>query len=264
MPNAFTRFFSCGCCGTGSGPAEPRRTGLTRRNFFKCCGAAAVAMTCVTPGVVRAANTIKFWMHNFDEKGFGEETLLKKAMDIVAARFQDKRVWQNVYNLTPSRYYLKGGVMDRSNLKDDDTNRRNLLWHQLHWLSQPNDADDTEPAFPNVQLYAYHEKSKVVGYALPDDHVVVKSVGNSVRQSGEFKVYLNRYNLAAGGVYSEPEEWASTIAHEMLHNLGHLHEKGDYTDEWQINVFNNAVLCNGYYRNPKYKWRSAHLECGKR
>jgi hypothetical protein len=91
------------------------------------------------------------------------------------------------------------------------------------------------------------------------DLVIIKSVGDSFRQSGEFDVQINRYMLASGGVMNDPEEWASTIAHEMLHNLGHLHDKGDYTDKQQINVLNNAVLCNGYYRNPRYRWRSSHM-----
>lgn len=232
---------------------------MTRRHFFKCCGATAVAVSAVTPAAVEAANKISFWMYDFDEEKFGEETLLKKSMNIVADRLQSKRVWQNVYNLRPSRYNLKGDVMGDSNLRDTDDDRRNLLWHQLYWLSQPNAVDDTEPAFPNVRLRAYHEKSDVLAYALRKDKVIIKSVGDSVKQSGEFEIYLNRYNLAGPGVLNEPEEWASTIAHEMLHNLGHLHEKGDYTDEWQINVLNNAVLCNGYYRDPNYRWRSSHM-----
>jgi hypothetical protein len=191
---------------------------MSRRQFFKYCGAAAVAVTAVTPTQVRAKNTIRFWMHGFEEARFGEETLLKKAMNIVAGRMQTKRVWQNVYDLRPSRYYITGDVMDNSNLRDTAENRRNLLWHQLYWLSQP-------PAFPNVHLRAFHEKSKVLGRARTD-LVIIKSVGcGKIRQSGKFDVQINRYMLASGGVYDDPEEWASTIAHEMLHNLGHLHEK---------------------------------------
>lgn len=230
---------------------------MNRRQFFKCCGAAAVAVTCVTPGQVLAANTVKFTMHDFDEKRFGEETLLKKAMNIMADRFQNKRVWQNVYDLKPSSL-ITGDVMENSNLRDTNDGRYNLLWHHLHWLSQPNDDDDTGPAFPHVHLRAFHEESKVVGRARTN-LVTIKSSGKTVRQSGSFDVQINRYQLASGGVMDDPEEWASTIAHEMLHNLGHLHEKGDYTDKHQINVFNNAVLCNGYYRDPRYKFRSAHF-----
>src|SRR5262249_16678373 len=107
-------------------------------------------------------------------------------------------------------------------------------------------------------LRAFHEKSDILGRA-HTDLVVIKSAGNKLHQLGEFEVYINRYKLASGGLMNDPEDWASTITHEMLHNLGHLHEKDDYTDEWQINGLNNAVLCNGYYRDPRHRWRSAHL-----
>src|SRR5262249_17149525 len=152
------------------------------RQFFKYCGAAAVAVSVVTPAQVRAANRIKFWMHGFDEERFGEETLLKKAMTIVAGRLQNKRIWRNVYDLPPNGL-CTGVVMKNSNLIDNNDNRYNLLRHQLYWLSQPNAAGDTGPAFPNVHLRAFHEKSKVVGRARTD-LVIIRSVGDSFRQTG--------------------------------------------------------------------------------
>jgi hypothetical protein len=240
------------------GEGSNMKEGTSRRQFLKACGATALAMTTVTAGRVLAANTIHFRMHGFDEERFGEESLLRKAMNLVADRLQKKRVWQNVYDVRPSRYNLTGGVMKNSNLSATAENKRNLLRHQLYWLSQPNDEEDEGLPFPRVHLRAFHEESDVLGRA-HTDLVVVKSVGDRIRQSGEFDVYLNRYQLASGGLMDDPEEWASTIAHEMLHNLGHLHEKGDYSDAWQINVLNNAVLCNGYYRSPRHKWWSAHL-----
>ena len=229
----------------------------SRRTFLKACGAVAVTMPFISTRAM-ADNRISYWMNEFDED-LGEETALRRAMNVVAGRFQAERVWQNVYNVRPSRYNIKGTVMDESNLRDTDENRRNLLWHQLYWLSQPNSPNDTEPAFPDVHLNAFHEKSDVLAYAKRGDHVVVRSSNGSVHQSGEFRIYINRYKLCSGGSADTDEEWAATIAHEMLHNLGHLHEKGDYTDEWQINVLNNAVLNNGYYRNPRYRWNTSHM-----
>jgi hypothetical protein len=203
-------------------------------------------------------------MHGFDEKGFGEETLLRKAMNIMADRLQKQRVWRNVYVLKPSRYYIANDVMSDSNLVDNDQNRRNLLWHQLYWLSQPNGPGDDGPAFPNVHLHAFHQKSKVQGRARLG-LVTIKSVGKNIRQLGEFDVQLNRYMLGSGGDMDTPEEWASTIAHEMLHNLGHNHAGGDYTDEWQINVLDKAVLYDGYYKALGYGGageQSSHMACG--
>jgi hypothetical protein len=217
-------------------------THFNRREFFvKASGTVALVLTGVTPGRVYAGNRIAYDMHGFDED---EETLLTRAMNLVAARFQDKRIWQAVYD-SGARYYISDRVMGSSNLIDTSQNRRNLLWHQLYWLSQPNAADDTEPAFPRVVLRASYEKSDVMAMARLDK-VVVKSNGGTVRQSGSFDLSINRYHLGAGGRDSDPEEWAGTIAHEMLHNLGHDHSEAgdpDYED-WQIIVFDSAVIRN--------------------
>jgi hypothetical protein len=228
-------------------------TQCSRREFFvKASGAIAAVVTGVTPGRVYASNPINYQLEGFDEERFGEETLLASAMNILAARFQDRRIWQAVYD-AGARYYISGQVMEQSNLIDTRQNRRNLLWHQLYWLSQSNAPDDTEPSFPRVVLRAFHESSRVLAKA-PLDEVVVRSVGRNIRQSGSFRLLINRYKLASGGSGSDPEEWAGTIAHEMLHNLGHTHSEAgdaDYED-WQIIVFDNAVIrSGGYYYGAK-------------
>jgi hypothetical protein len=45
----------------------------------------------------------------------------------------------------------------------------------------------------------------------------------------------------------DPAYWACVVAHEMLHNLGHAHDVGDYGDNRQINCFHRAVYFNGTY-----------------
>ncbi len=240
---------------------------FNRRQFLKYSGATAVVLSTVGTGVVQAANTARYWTYGFDEEQFGEETLIRKAVSIAVNRMQEEHVWRNAYDVA-SRYYITGDVMSDSNLRDTKDDRWNLLWHQLYWLSQPNDDDDSEPAFPNIRIRARHDsEGGWVGKANLG-LVKIRSSNGRVTQSGEFDVTLNRYYLASGGVYDEPEEWASTLVHEMLHNLGHLHPKqgeGDpSSDEYQINAMNNAILCGGYYRNPRYRWRSAHHLCGGR
>jgi hypothetical protein len=197
-------------------------------------------------------------MDGFDEEQ-GEETLLRRAISILATRFQDKRLWQKVYEAR-ARYCLSWNVMANSNLKSTRESKRNLLWHQLYWLSQPNDDDDTEPEFPKVNLRAYHEDDGTLGRAKLDKVIIRSSDAKTVRQSGEFEVWLNRYYLAARGKYSRPEPWAATIAHEMLHNLGHCHGDvgdGDY-GEWQIVVFDKIVENNGLYG------AGSNIKCGTR
>ena len=45
----------------------------------------------------------------------------------------------------------------------------------------------------------------------------------AVAQEGDFDLEINTHFVNSGGRYNNAEEWASTIAHEMLHNLGHRH-----------------------------------------
>jgi len=240
---------------------------LSRRKFLKYSGATALALTTVGTGVVHAANSAHYWTYDFDEENFGEETLIHQAVSIAIDRLQSTRIWQNTYDVAETAF-LTGNVMDNSNVRDARENRWHLLQHQLYWLSMPNADGDTEPAFPNIHIRARHdEEGGWLGKANLD-LVVVHMTDGGATQRGEFDITLNRYYLAGGGKYDDPEEWASTIAHEMCHNLGHLHPKpgeGDpSSDEYQINALNNAVLCNGYYKDPNYYWRSASHMCGGR
>jgi hypothetical protein len=239
---------------------------MNRRTFLKVCGATAVSLATVGTGVVHARNRARYWTYGFDEGRYGEQTLIRKAVGIAVTRIQDERVWRNAYGVA-SRYFVTDDVMDNSNLRDSRDNRWNLLWHQLHWLSQPNGANATTPAFPNIHIRAGHDKDGGwVGRANLDLVTIRSTPDGGVTQSGDFDVTLNRYYVASGGVYSDPEEWASTLVHEMLHNLGHRHPTGDasLSDVYQINAMNNAVLCNGHYKDAGHPHRSANHLCGGR
>jgi hypothetical protein len=61
-------------------------------------------------------------------------------------------------------------------------------------------------------------------------------------------VKLNRFNLnVSGESVRNAVYWAGAIVHEMLHNLGHRHEENDYSNNWQINIFQNCFIYNGKY-----------------
>lgn len=223
---------------------------MNRRQFIKAAsGAAACAIG--TPGIAGAADCapIHFWMDGFNEEAFGEETMIKRAMNLVHDRFRDLDVLRNVYRIAPNAgYNLGDGVWADSGLDDHPTaTYKDLLWHRITILRSPNDEGDAEPEFPNVHIEAFHEESSVQARARVG-LVKVEYVGNGIfRQSGEFRISLNRYNLGSGNRFDTPVEWAAAISHEMLHNLGHRHEPGDYTDHWQINIFHKSVYCYGNY-----------------
>ena len=63
-----------------------------------------------------------------------------------------------------------------------------------------------------------------------------------------FEIYLNQHFLQKTGIYKNENYWAGTIAHEMLHNLGHQHPNASDSkyNQFQINVLANAVRSFGF------------------
>lgn len=223
---------------------------ISRRQFFTTCGASAVALSTVGAGTVRAANSAHVYYSGFDLKA--DEALIKKAVPIMLGRIQSKTVRQNVYDVG-ARYAISGKVMKNSNMTDDAKSRKNLLWHQLSILSQPNGPNDKGPAFPDIYIRGnYKPKEKWLGRAHLDK-VVVKWNGSEWVQEGDFDLEINTHYVNGGGRYNNAEEWASTIAHEMLHNLGHEHPEDDGGGEWQIDALNMSVLCGGHYGHADHK-----------
>ncbi|MBX9626075.1 MAG: hypothetical protein K2X82_19920 [Gemmataceae bacterium] len=226
---------------------------MSRRKFFGVCGASAAAVATVGGGTVRAANSVRVDYKGFDV--WADEALIRRAVPIALGRIQSKAVRQNVYDVG-ARYALSGRVLKNSNMTDNEKNRKNLLWHQLSILSQPNSPNDDKTgrrAFPDIYIRGVFEpKANWLGRAHLDK-VVVKWDGTEWVQEGDFDLQINTHFVNSGGRYNNAEEWASTIAHEMLHNLGHQHPEDDGGGEWQIDALNMAVLCGGHYGHADHK-----------
>ncbi len=96
--------------------------------------------------------------------------------------------------------------------------------------------------FPTVHVRSMYEKTKAVGKG-PVGCVSFVSHGSKFSTYGEFDVKLNQYHLGASGKDgSDAVYWGGTVVHEMLHNLGHEYEDNDYTDSWQINIFEQCFM----------------------
>jgi hypothetical protein len=197
-----------------------------------------------------------------------ERRLIEDALRIAVNRLQQKNIWEQVQELydyaSITRYSLtSAGLCDEADVK------RNLLFHQLYYLSMPNGEHDDEPAFPDV--YIYH------GYEPPQEGEkgwLGRAPYNTVQiywdnktkewhQKGSFKITLNNYFVAAGGRYSEANDWAGTIAHEMLHNLGHSHPASNDPNysKYQINVLDEVVQNGGEsYKGSRPTLLSLHNE----
>lgn len=222
---------------------------VSRRQFFGVCGASAAALTTVGGNTVRAANSARVSLKGFDLAA--DEALIRRAVPIAVARIQSEAVRKNVYAVG-ARFALSPNVIRNSNTHDDDECRKNLLWHQLSILSQPNGPNDTGPAFPDIHIRGvFDPKGNWLGRA-HFDKVVVKWDGTEWIQEGDFDLQINTRFVNSGGRYNNAEEWASTVAHEMAHNLGHDHPKG-LGGEWQVDALDMAVLCNGHYGHADHK-----------
>jgi hypothetical protein len=199
-----------------------------------------------------------------------ERNIIEEALRIAVSRLQQKRNWEQIQERY-SYAWVTSGSVSWSGVCDEPDVRRNLLFHQLYWLSLPNSNNDTSPAFPDIYIRKGYEKSPrgQIGWiaSAPYDTVRIYWDGESWRatRDSKFEITVNNYFLAGPDVYSDPEYWAGTIAHEMMHNLGHRHPDIDDPDykRYQINVVDEVIQNNGYdYKGSRPTLLSLHA-CGK-
>jgi hypothetical protein len=194
-------------------------------------------------------------------------SIIKQAMWIIDRRFLDiENVVQNVLDLPTSRngYSFQPGAWD--NLRPHYPALQNgdhLLNYQLLTLRKwtlPPDARSS----PKLYIHSTHSSQNAFAWG-PYNTVTVEGDAKNYEVSGHFAVYLNFRYLGASGLNSDPWIWAATIAHEMLHNLGHMHPENVNDPKYerrQINAFTAAL----YYGNRRYRYgmRTRDVRCGGR
>lgn len=227
---------------------------LNRREFFRTCGAgdSALTLSALTPGPARAENKAKITLIGFDDED--DEALIRKAARMAVSRMQSAAVRRKVdapgvkHALSDEAAKL---VKDRK--RSAEVTAAGLMSHQLWFLAAPNEEHDELPAFPDVTIRGESWKEEVLGRAPLDEVVIYVGHWDRDKKTGEdkpdwtykgaFKLKLNVRLINSGGRYDTAEEWASTIAHEMAHNLGHRHPEGK--GPWQVEALNDAVYSNG-------------------
>lgn len=191
-------------------------------------------------------------------------SIVRQAMWVINNRFLDvENVVQNVLDVTTNGYsFQMESWNELSPHFPEMTLGDHLLWYQLrtlrNWMSPPDARSG-----PTLYIHSAYQEQDIFAWA-PFNTVHVSGDGDTYRVEGDFEIYLNFYMLGAGGLNSDPWSWASTIAHEMLHNLGHAHEHVSHPSyqRQQINVFTAAL----YYGNRQYQYgmRTPDVRCGGR
>ncbi|HEY7428891.1 MAG TPA: DUF4189 domain-containing protein [Gemmataceae bacterium] len=178
--------------------------------------------------------------YNYDAipDDWGRREIVRKAMGLLHNRFRDLIVGQNVYAVLRGGAFIAPGILDKHGMGADEGSQNALLWHQLHHLRLAGGR------FPRVVF----KTADYDNVAWAWGKLGLVTVKNAANVEGEFEVQVSLRHLGGGGNQSDAVNWASIIAHEMLHNLGHRHELDNYTDNRQINVFQKAVYHNGAYK----------------
>ncbi|CAF1280347.1 unnamed protein product [Adineta ricciae] len=175
-----------------------------------------------------------------------EETFIQKALAIIDNRLLDEKILQNMYQICgTSGCLFAPGVWSRSKLAKNKeySGIHDLLRFQLMCLK----LEIEENRFPVIHLYPTYEKSDTQAEGKLGCISCI-SHGSKFSIEGAFHIKLNQHNLdTTNEQIGNSIYWAGTIVHEMLHNLGHKHQINDYTDQWQINVFEKCFLYNGNY-----------------
>lgn len=211
---------------------------LSRRQFCKltAASAAAAAATACWPAQAWAAFfNFTYRLHGDGWNDHNRRGIVEAAMNLVGNMSEDA-VLRRAYRLTCENYHLTSGTWERTNLNalNGGLGRRDVLWAQLAHFPRATPR-------PVVNVHPYASDGPDWGRANLDLVTVRFSPGRFVYE-GEFNIQLNFRRLGGTGTHSSPAHWAGVICHEMLHNLGHLHDEGDYRPIIQINALQQAVF----------------------
>lgn len=220
---------------------------MSRRKFFGACGASAAATGLLIPQSAFAHDyPFDFYLKGDGWDSYGRRDIVRQAMSLINDRFAGVYTTTNGYEVEGDRYNMEGDLWDITNLNSYYSGKgyRDILWYQMIALRSTKTR-------PDLNIHAEYDKDKnAVGWANTNT-VKVKFSKEGFVIEGEFNIALNTYFLGGGGHYKDPYYWAGTIAHEMLHNLGHLHlEKRDDPkySECQLIAHERAVYYDAKYR----------------
>lgn len=231
---------------------------------LKALGFAVLTIVTFSPTSAYAVNPANCEIDN--RFGTKERRILGQACQLAVERMQSREIREKVNQLSGFAS-LSGSVMSRSHAMATRQSRWNLLKRQLLTLSLPNGANDAGPSFPDIYILYGNEAPRGRGTGwLGMAHLDLVTVywdsnQKEWKQKGKFALTINDHFVARGQRYSDPNDWAGTIAHEMLHNLGHQHPNSSDPDysKFQINVLDALVQNDGIdFKGTRWSLVSNH------
>ena len=206
---------------------------LNRRCFFSKCGAGAASLLGMNllGGKALAADKI---LVDYPRNGFaqGELQVLLQAMRHILHNITTPNVRRGI-NRYAKNSLVDGTYSDKIGLPRRSDWSFACMDYQLAYYLPHN--------FPRVYLEPYYKRDNYWAHA-PVGVVQTQNITQKSGQiAGQFHVHVNRYwfTQRAG---ADPVNWAGLLAHEMMHNLGHLHGKDEYGNHLQVNAIQVALM----------------------
>jgi len=174
---------------------------------------------------------------NYSISGFKklEEPTIVQAVEIVAARFLDRRTQTCMEKRSTRGLILPDYWRWRARYGLPRRDEAKLIQYQLSTLRKA--LKNKNYVFPLVEIEATYERWALKG-RVPFSQGAPYVVPMTSKIYGHFWIELNTFHKRSAS------DWAGTIAHEMLHILGHNHAGDSSTAEIQtrqISVFQNCL-----------------------
>lgn len=248
------KFFKAGIPNAAAwrGPAEGDAMNeiMSRRQAIKNLTIAGLAGPAVLllPGKARAYwNPIPYC---FLGNGWdvNRRLLIGQAIWLVEQRFLNPAIAKNAHEQNGDYYYLTGqlGAATVQDAYAYAPDYAGVLWKQLSALRNAQSK-------PILYIEGQYRKDlgNIAAWASCDQvKIRFAKTGATLSLTGSFHIFLNTYLVSSNvSPFTDPSLWATVIAHEMLHCLGHMHENcTDYGYSWrQMITFHDAFYFNGRY-----------------
>lgn len=205
---------------------------VNRRSFLAACGGSLVGAMGWNASVQKAQAVTNF-QYYMPANAFTprEAQILAQALNHIAVHLTDPRIIGQSYQ-TARRSIVDNNYCNAIGMPQRNDWSWACMGYQLtHYLRRFT---------PRVQLYPYYARNNYWANAPVGVVRTLDLTRATGRIQGEFVINVNRYWLG-NGPGADSAVWAGVLAHEMMHNLGHIHGNDEYGQHLQINAIQQAV-----------------------